>query len=81
MKRIIIYTTTSCPFCEAAKKFLTEKGYTYEEKNVEKDENALNEMVAKSGQWGVPVIEIIDDGAPQIIVGFRPHEIEKILKE
>jgi len=77
MKKIIIYTTSTCPFCEATKKFLQERGYQYEEKNVEKDEEALKEMLEKSGQWGVPVIDI--EG--KIVVGFRPQEILAILQE
>jgi glutaredoxin-like YruB-family protein len=77
MKKIIIYTTSSCPFCEATKRFLQEKGYTYEERNVENNENYLKEMIDKSGQWGVPVIDI--EG--KIVVGFRPREIEAILNE
>lgn len=77
MKKIIIYTTETCPFCEATKKFLKEKGYTYEEKNVSYDENALKEMVNKSGQFGVPVIDI--EG--KIIIGFRLNEILAALEE
>lgn len=77
MKKIVLYTTSACPFCEATKKFLQEKGYSYEEKNVGQDEKALQEMVQKSGQWGVPVIEI--EG--KIIVGFRPNEILAALEE
>ncbi len=77
MRKIIIYTTSTCPFCEATKRLLQEKGYSYEEKNVENDERALKEMVDKSGQWGVPVIDI--EG--KIIVGFRPNEILSALEE
>lgn len=77
MKKIILYTTSTCPFCEATKKFLQEKGYSYEEKNVGQDKEALQEMVTKSGQWGVPVIEI--EG--KIIIGFRPNEILAALEE
>jgi len=75
MKRVIIYTTSWCPFCEAAKNYLKEKGVPYEEKNVEIDLNAREEMIQKSGQLGVPVIDI--EG--RIIIGFSPEEIDEAL--
>ncbi|MCS7200684.1 MAG: glutathione S-transferase N-terminal domain-containing protein [Patescibacteria group bacterium] len=75
MKKIIIYTTTYCPWCQAAKEFLKSQGYEYEERNVETNEEWANEMVEKSGQYGVPVIDI--EG--KIIVGFSPDEISSAL--
>jgi len=77
MKRVIIYTTSFCPYCQAAKEYLTKKGVAYEEKNVEIDLKAQEEMVEKSKQLGVPVIDI--DG--KIIIGFSPEEIDKALEE
>ncbi len=77
MKKVIIYTTSWCPFCEATKEFLKKKGVEFEEKNVENDIQAREEMIEKSGQLGVPVIDI--DG--KIIVGYSPEEIEEALKE
>jgi glutaredoxin-like YruB-family protein len=77
MKRVIIYTTSFCPYCQAAKEYLTKKGVAYEEKNVEIDLKAQEEMIEKSGQLGVPVIDI--DG--KIIIGFSPEEIDKALEE
>jgi glutaredoxin 3 len=77
MKRVIIYTTSFCPYCQAAKEYLTKKGVAYEEKNVEIDLKAQEEMIEKSGQLGVPVIDI--DG--KIIIGFSPEEIDRALEE
>ncbi len=77
MKKVIIYTTSWCPFCEMTKEFLKQKNIPYEEKNVEFDMQAREEMVQKSGQLGVPVIDI--EG--KIIVGFSPQEIEEALAE
>jgi glutaredoxin-like YruB-family protein len=77
MKKVIIYTTSFCPYCQAAKEYLTKKGVAYEEKNVEIDLKAQEEMIEKSGQLGVPVIDI--DG--KIIIGFSPEEIDKALEE
>jgi glutaredoxin-like YruB-family protein len=71
-----IYTTTWCHFCKEAKKFFQENNVRFQEINVEEDQEAAKEMVEKSGQMGVPVIEI--DG--QIIVGFDRTKIKKALK-
>ena len=59
-----------------AKEFFRKNNVKYEEINVEKDEKAAEEMIEKSGQMGVPVIDI--DG--EIIVGFNKPAIEKALK-
>lgn len=75
MKRVIIYTTSRCPFCEATKEFLRKKNIEFEEKNVEIDVQSRKEMIQKSGQSGVPVIDI--EG--KIIIGYSPEEIERAL--
>ncbi|HOD97022.1 MAG: glutaredoxin family protein [Candidatus Paceibacterota bacterium] len=74
---IKIYSTPSCPYCHLAKDFFQQNNIEFEDFNVAEDEKALQEMVSKSGQMGVPVIDI--DG--EIIVGFNRAEIERILKE
>lgn len=71
-----IYTTTHCPYCVMAKEFFKKNNVKYEEVNVELDEKAAEEMIEKSGQMGVPVIDV--DG--QIIVGFNRPALEKALK-
>ena len=70
-----VYTTTTCPYCTMAKSFLKENGVEFVEKNVGSDRAAAVEMVEKSGQMGVPVLEI--NG--QIIVGFNREAIKKAL--
>ena len=75
MAQVTIYTTPSCVYCKVAKRFFGEKGITYTEKNVVFDETAREEMIKKSGQLGVPVIEV--DG--NIIIGFNPRELQKLL--
>ena len=77
MKKIIIYTTSYCPWCQATKVCLKKQGYEYEERNVETKTEWANEMVEKSGQYGVPVIDI--EG--KIIIGFSPEEIMSALNE
>ncbi|MBI4176118.1 MAG: thioredoxin family protein [Candidatus Aenigmarchaeota archaeon] len=71
-----IYTTSTCPYCRMAKDLFKKKSISYEEINVEGNPAAANEMVRKSGQMGVPVIDI--NG--KIIVGFNRSEIEAALR-
>jgi len=71
-----IYTTTTCPYCKMAKEFFKKNNVKYQEINVEKDQKAAEEMINKSGQMGVPVIDI--NG--KIIVGFDRPAIEHALK-
>ncbi|MDP3015155.1 MAG: glutaredoxin domain-containing protein [bacterium] len=73
---IKIYTTQICPYCVMAKEYFKEKNICYEEYDVAADEKASEEMIAKSQQMGVPVIDI--NGA--IIVGFNRPEIDKALR-
>jgi len=75
MPKVKVYSTPTCPFCHMAKEFLKEKGIEFEDIDVSKDQKAAQEMIEKSGQMGVPVIEI--DG--KIVVGFDKEKIEKLL--
>lgn len=77
MKKIKVYSTQSCPYCTMAKDFLKEKGVEFEDIDVSEDQAAAKEMVEKSGQMGVPVIDI--DG--ELIVGFNKPAIEKALEK
>ena len=70
-----IYTTPSCVYCKMAKEFFKTNGVQYEEYDVAVDEKARNEMIEKSHQLGVPVIEI--DG--EIFVGFDKNALAEAL--
>lgn len=70
-----IYSTPTCPYCKLTKEFLKEKGIAFAEIDVSADPAAANEMVKKSGQMGVPVIDI--DG--KIIVGWNKSALEEAL--
>ncbi|MBI4359139.1 MAG: glutathione S-transferase N-terminal domain-containing protein [Candidatus Nealsonbacteria bacterium] len=72
---IKIYSTQTCPYCVTLKEFLKEKSFAFEDVDVSQDEKALEEMVQKTGQYGVPVIDI--DG--QVVVGFDKEVISKLL--
>lgn len=70
-----IYSTPSCPYCTMAKKYLDSKNVKYEDVDVSTDRAAAAEMVSKSGQRGVPVLDI--DGS--IIVGFDKDRIDSLI--
>ncbi len=70
-----IYSTPTCPYCEMAKEYFKEHNVQYEERDVSSNEAAQKEMIDKSHQMGVPVIEI--DG--KIIIGFNREELDKAL--
>ena len=74
--RVIVYSTSVCPWCHVAKDFLRKHNIVFEDINVGEDRKAAQEMVKKSGQMGVPVIDI--DGT--IIVGFNEQAIKKALR-
>jgi len=75
MNKIRIFSTPSCPYCVALKGFLKEHGFEFEDLNVGTDAQAREEMIQKSQQMGVPVVEI--NG--QIIVGFDRKKIVQLL--
>lgn len=71
-----IYSTPTCVYCETLKEYLKSKGISFESIDVSVDQKGLDEMIMKSGQMGVPVIDI--DGT--IIVGFDKEKINNLLK-
>jgi len=74
-RKIIVYSTPTCHYCTMAKNYFTKMGVQYEDINVGMDREAAQEMVKKSGQMGVPVVDI--DG--QIVVGFQPEVFERLI--
>jgi glutaredoxin 3 len=73
---ITVYSATWCAFCHAAKQYLDKLGVKYEDKDVEAGQQNLKEAVAKSGQMGIPVIDI----GGEIIIGFNRPAIDAALK-
>lgn len=76
-RRVKLYSTSTCPSCNMAKEFLKGQKVEFEDVDVENDEEAVKEMVQKSGRTALPVIDI--DG--QIIVGFDKVAIVKALRK
>ena len=74
---VTIYSTPSCSYCNIAKNYFKENKIQFTDYNVAQDQRKAQEMVSKSGQMGVPVLDI--NG--KIIVGFNQPEIEKALQK
>jgi len=72
---VIVYSTNTCPYCTRAKGYLKAKGVKYQEHDVSADKQKAAEMIRKSGQNGVPVLDI--NGT--IIVGFDEAAIDEAL--
>jgi glutaredoxin 3 len=75
MASVTIYTTPTCVYCKAAKEFFQENNVEYVEKDVTQDDQAREAMIQKSGQMGVPVIDV--DG--QAVVGFDKEKLAELL--
>jgi glutaredoxin-like YruB-family protein len=75
-KKVKVYSTPTCPFCIMAKKFLKDNNIEFEDVDVSRDIKAAREMVEKTGQMGVPVIEI--DG--EFVIGFDRDRIKELLQ-
>ena len=75
MSKVTVYSTDWCPWCTRVKDFLKENNIEFEDVNVQNDPARAQEMLAKSGQMGVPVVDI----GGKIIVGFNEPEIWKAL--
>lgn len=76
MKQVTIYSTPSCGWCKTAKQYFSENNVSYLEKDVASDQEARSEMLAKSKQMGVPVIDI--DG--EIVIGFNQPRLAQLLE-
>jgi glutaredoxin 3 len=72
---VVLYTTPSCAYCRKAKDYLRERKVHFTEYDVAKNTAKADEMVRKSGQMGVPVLDV--NG--RIIIGFNQPEIERAL--
>ncbi|MEJ5200306.1 MAG: glutaredoxin family protein [Anaerolineae bacterium] len=74
--RVIIFSTPTCAFCNAAKSYFRQKGIKFRDVDVSRDPAAARDMVRRSGQQGVPVIDI----GGKIVVGFDRAKIDSLLK-
>ncbi len=73
--RVIVFSTPTCTYCNAAKRYFREKGVKFNDIDVTRDPAAARDMVRRSGQQGVPVIDI----GGRIVVGFNRPVIDQLL--
>jgi glutaredoxin 3 len=73
--RVIVFSTPTCGFCNAAKTYFRSKGIQFRDIDVSRDTAAARDMVRRSGQMGVPVIDI----GGRIVVGFDRPKIDRLL--
>ena len=76
MPKVTVYSTPTCVWCGKAKEFLKDNNIHYNEVDVAADQKAAEFMIEKSGQMGVPVIQVDD----QFIVGYDKNAMKKVLK-
>lgn len=78
--KIQIYKTSTCPYCKLEAEYLQSKEIPFEEIYVDKDPKAVEEMIAESGQMGVPFTVITkDDGSKIKILGFDKKRLDNAM--
>lgn len=73
--RVIIFSTPTCPYCQAAKRYLQQRGVPFEDEDVSQNMIAAQYMVQRSGQQGVPVIQV----GNEVVVGFDRARLDALL--
>ncbi len=76
MKKVVVYSVANCPACERAKEWFRQRGVKYEERRVDEDDNAADELRSR-GMFAAPVVRIGDEW----IVGFTPRRLKEALEE
>lgn len=71
----MVYSTSTCPWCDRAKDYLRSKNIDFKELDVANDPQAMGEMIRLSNQMGVPVITVDEE----VIVGFNRQRLEALL--
>jgi len=73
-KRVIVYTTPTCPWCQVAKRYLAERGVDFTEVDISADRAGMREMVLMTAQHGVPVLRV----GEKAMVGWNAEEFERL---
>jgi len=74
-KKVVVYSTPTCPYCKRVKDYLTQKKIAFADVDVSTDREKAKEMIQKSKQMGVPVVII--DG--EVVVGFNQAKLDSLL--
>ena len=79
-KTITVYTTATCGFCHMLKEYLKDNHFPFEEKRVDQDYTAAQEMIKKSGQMGVPFTVVADSEGQEVgVLGFDVPRLQQVL--
>jgi glutaredoxin-like YruB-family protein len=73
--KVVVFSTPTCSYCNMAKSYFREKGIKFTDVDVSRDQTAARDMVRRSGQMGVPVIDI----GGKVVVGFNRPQINILL--
>lgn len=76
MKKVVMYTTPTCAYCKLTKEFFKKNEVEFTEYDVTADATKRDEMIERSGQMGVPVIDV--EG--EMIVGFDENKLKTLLE-
>lgn len=79
MAEITIFSTPTCGYCKLAKEYFDKNDVSYTDIDVSVDQEKAKEMVEKTGQMGVPVIIVDNDGKEEVIVGFDQARLEELI--
>ncbi len=74
--RVIVFSTPTCSYCNTTKRYLREKGIKFKDVDISRDAAAARDVVRRSGQMGVPVIDI----GGKIVIGFDRPKIDRLLE-
>ena len=74
--KVIVYSADACPYCHMVKDWLKVNNIEFEDVNIQEDQEKAKEMVEKSGQMGVPVIDV--DG--KIVIGFNKEKLKELVE-
>jgi glutaredoxin-like YruB-family protein len=75
--RVILFTQPDCPPCQIVKLFLTERGVTFEERDITRDSAAVRELTEKYSSHSTPTLVI----GEEVMIGFNPERLDEILGE
>jgi len=79
-QKVTVFSSPACPYCVQVKEFLKESKVEFDVVDLGKEPDKAQQLVEKTGQMGVPVTIIDNDGKEEIVVGFNQEQLKQILK-
>lgn len=79
-KKVLVYSTTTCPYCHMEKEYLKSKGVEFDDILLDHHPERIQEFIARCGSMGVPCTHIThEDGKEEHILGFNKPQIDSVL--